>query len=58
MTTHLLLGEWWMSNILFGGVFLVAAIFIIALAWYVLRGDRLNRIGVDPPEEPAEPAKH
>ena len=64
-----LLGEWWQSNVLFGGVFVVVAIFIFALAWYVLRGDRLNRLGMDEeqlgigkgqPDEPDDltPAKH
>ena len=40
-------GEWWHSNIFFGAVFLVAGIIIAGLAWYVLRGDRLNRAGMD-----------
>jgi hypothetical protein len=42
-----LLGEWWQSNVLFGGVFLVVAVGIFGLAWYVIRGDRLNRLGMD-----------
>ena len=47
---HLLLdngGEWWHSNVLFGGVFVVVFIFVIGLAYYVMRGDRLNRLGMD-----------
>ena len=42
-----LLGEWWQSNVLFGGVFFLVAFGIFGLAWYVLRGDRLNRLGMD-----------
>ncbi len=63
-----LLGEWWQSNAMFGGVFVVVAIFVFGLAWYVMRGDRLNRIGIDddtaasPPhtDEPEDltPAEH
>jgi hypothetical protein len=47
LTTHVLLGEWWQSNAMFGGVFAVIAIFVFGLAWYVMRGDRLNRLGID-----------
>jgi hypothetical protein len=32
---------------MFGGVFAVIAIFVFGLAWYVMRGDRLNRLGID-----------
>ena len=42
-----LLGEWWQSNVLFGGVFVIVAFGIFGLAWWVLRGDRLNRLGMD-----------
>ena len=42
-----LLGEWWQSNVLFGGVFFIVAFGIFGLAWWVLRGDRLNRLGMD-----------
>jgi hypothetical protein len=47
LTFHVLLGEWWQSNAMFGGVFAVVAIFVFGLAWYVMRGDRLNRTGID-----------
>ena len=47
MVAAVLLGEWWQSNVLFGGVFLIVAFAIFGLAWYVLRGDRLNRLGMD-----------
>lgn len=66
---HLLLGEWWQSNAMFMGVFAVVFIFVLCLAWYVLRGDRLNRLGMDEdqlglgrsqPDEPDDltPPKH
>lgn len=42
-----LLGEWWQSNVLFGAVYVLVAVGIFGLAWYVLRGDRLNRLGMD-----------
>ena len=47
MTSHILLGEWWQSNAMFGGVFVLVFVFVFGLAWYVMRGDRLNRIGMD-----------
>ena len=47
MPAAVLLGEWWQSNVLFGGVFLIVAVGIFLLAWYVIRGDRLNRLGMD-----------
>jgi len=47
LATAVLLGEWAESNILFGGVFLIVAVGIYGLAWYVLRGDRLKRLGMD-----------
>ena len=45
-------GEWWPSNLLFGVVFLVASLGIVGIGWWVLRGDKLNRIasGVDLPD--------
>lgn len=36
-------GEWVNSNILFGLVFLVASLGVVAIGWWVIRGDRLNR---------------
>lgn len=39
-------GEWVTSNLLFGAVFVVAGAGVVGLFWYVLRGDRLNRRGL------------
>lgn len=39
-----LVGEWVPANLLFGAAFLVAVGGVIALGWYVMRGDRLNRV--------------
>lgn len=39
----LLAGEWIPSMIFMSLAFLTAALGVIALGWYVLRGDRINR---------------
>ena len=49
-------GEWWHSNVFFGAVFFVVGFAIAGLAWYVMRGDRINRAGMD--EDPTAPADH
>jgi hypothetical protein len=36
-------GEWVNSNILFGLVFLISALGVVGIGWWVIRGDRLNR---------------
>ncbi len=46
-----LAGEWVNANLLFAAAFLVAVIGVIALGWYVMRGDRLNRLN-----EPSGPS--
>ncbi len=40
-------GEWVASNVLFTAAFVGAGLAIVAIAWYVLRGDRINRAAVD-----------
>lgn len=54
---YLAIGEWVTSNILFSAAFLVAGAGIVGIALYVLRGDRLNRAGVDDAVEVA-PGRH
>lgn len=54
---YLDIGEWVTSNVLFSAAFLVAMLGIIGIAVYVLRGDRLNRAGVDDAVEVA-PGHH
>jgi hypothetical protein len=39
----LLIGEWPMANILLGVAFLVAALGVVGLGWWVMRADHLNR---------------
>jgi hypothetical protein len=50
-----LVGEWYQANILMGAAFVVAAIGVTILGWWVLRGDSINRHGEAPgaEEEPA-----
>ena len=38
-----------------GLAFLVATLGVIGLGWYVMRGDRRNRLQGAPPEDTAEP---
>ena len=54
---YLYIGEWWIANVLFGVVFIVAGAGITGIAWYVLKHDRLNRIadGTDLPETAEQP---
>lgn len=53
-----LYGEWWNSNILFSLAFIFALVGVTALAWWVLRGDAINRRRPpsDPDREEAAPA--
>jgi hypothetical protein len=54
-----LVGEWYQANLMMGGAFIVAAVGVAALGWWVLRGDSINRQREAPgvEEEPApEPA--
>ena len=44
---YLAIGEWVTSNVLFSLAFIVALLGIVGIAVYVIRGDRLNRVGVD-----------
>jgi hypothetical protein len=47
----LAIGEWVPASMLLGLAFLVAALGVAGLGWYVLRGDRLNRLQGAPPDE-------
>jgi hypothetical protein len=47
-------GEWVNSNILFGLVFLISALGVVGIGWWVIRGDRLNRAVLE--GQAAEPA--
>jgi Tfp pilus assembly protein PilO len=38
-----LIGEWPLANILLGVAFLVAALGVVGLGWWVMRADHLNR---------------
>ena len=38
-----LIGEWWQANLMMGGAFIVAAVGVAGLGWWVLRGDGINR---------------
>ena len=40
-----LYGEWWSANLLFGIVFLAAAFGVAGIGFWVIRHDRLNRVG-------------
>ena len=40
-----LYGEWPFANLLFGFVFLVATVGVAAIGYFVIRSDRLNRVG-------------
>jgi hypothetical protein len=46
-------GEWVNSNILFGLVFLISALGVVGIGWWVIRGDRLNRAVLE--RQAAEP---
>lgn len=37
------IGEWPFASIFMGLAFLVAALGVVGLGWYVMRGDSLNR---------------
>jgi hypothetical protein len=60
-----LAGEWVTANLGLAGAFLVATLGVVGLGWYVLRGDRLNRVdeevgegeeGLEAHSHPAEKA--
>jgi hypothetical protein len=51
-----LYGEWAFANLLFGTVFLVAALGVAGIGYFVVRSDRLNRVGED--IEAADAADH
>ncbi len=51
-----LYGEWPFANLLFGFTFLFATLGVIAIGYWVVHSDRLNRVGED--IEPAESAEH
>lgn len=40
-----LYGEWPFANLLFGTVFLVATLGVAGIGYWVMRSDRLNRVG-------------
>ena len=48
-------GEWWVSNLLFGAAFVVAGVGVVGIGWWVLRGDRLNRVASGELEETGAP---
>lgn len=52
-----LVGEWYQANLMMGGAFIVAAVGVTALGWWVLRGDSINRHRETPgaEEEPSAP---
>jgi hypothetical protein len=50
-----LIGEWWQANLMMGGAFIVAAVGVAALGWWVLRGDGINRQGHAPGAEQEPP---
>jgi hypothetical protein len=50
-----LIGEWWQANLMMGGAFIVAAVGVAALGWWVLRGDGINRHGDAPGAEQEPP---
>ena len=50
-------GEWVNSNILFGLVFLISAVGVVGIGWWVIRGDRLTRAVLESElGEPSAPA--
>jgi hypothetical protein len=51
-----LYGEWPFANLLFGTVFLVAALGVAGIGYWVVRSDRLNRVGEE--IEPADAGDH
>jgi hypothetical protein len=38
-----LVGDWYQANLMMGGAFIVAAVGVTVLGWWVLRGDSINR---------------
>ena len=40
-----LYGEWPFANLLFGTVFLAAGLAVVGIGYWVIRHDRLNRVG-------------
>ena len=53
-----LAGEWVPAGVYFGLAFLVAALGVIGLGWWVLRGDAIVRRGEVPEESEAAEAGH
>lgn len=49
-------GEWVYASLFMGLAFLVAALGVVGLGWYVMRGDSLNRRLERPSTE--EPGEH
>ena len=50
-----LIGEWWQANLMMGGAFIVAALGVAGLGWWVVRGDGINRHGAAPGAEQEPP---
>jgi hypothetical protein len=53
-----LIGEWWQANLMMGGAFIVAAAGVLALGWWVLRGDGINRHSHAPGAEQEPPPEY
>ncbi len=51
-----LYGEWPFANVLFGTVFLAAALAVTGIGYWVIRHDRRNRIGEE--AEPLDAGDH
>ena len=51
-----LYGEWPFANLLFGTVFLAAALGVTGIGYWVIRADRLNRKGEE--TEPLDAGDH
>jgi len=52
-----LIGEWWQANLMMGGAFIVAAVGVAGLGWWVLRGDGINRHDHAPGAEEEPPSQ-
>jgi len=53
-----LFGEWPFANLLFGTVFLVASLGVAGIGYFVVRSDRLNRVGEEIEPADADGADH
>jgi hypothetical protein len=49
-----LVGEWVPAWLGMSVTFLVAALGVVGLGWWVLRKDKLNRAGEEAPEQPKD----